>query len=253
MVYIEYAIINNLLANSVILGCTAKVSGIKRSKKNLFTATLVGTFFGVFLPTIAVTEILCAVIKILTALLLTFLITGKTNLKKYVITLLIFYGVSFCLGGTVNAIVLSLSFQSRVYTTEELTFCIVAGGVIFIYIAGQILSYISGRTVKGCVTVYLLDKSDRQIACDAFVDSGNGVTYRGFGVHFIPSSLKSKLKYNDLSDFVSVTTTIGTKMFPVYAVPQFRYSDGREEECDVPVIFWETGRNEEKIILHRGR
>ena len=89
------------------------------------------------------TQAVGILIKIASALFLTFLITVPTSVKRYLITLLLFYGISFCLGGAVSSLLNALSFGGNVnYSEEELTFCIIGGGVIFVYIAKQTLSYI---------------------------------------------------------------------------------------------------------------
>lgn len=253
MVYIEYVIANNLLANSVIFTLTSKASGLSRTKGRIFIVVMLGTLFGVVFPMLRVSEFWCLVIKFLSALLLTLMITGRVCLKKYLITLIIFYGISFGLGGAVSSLLSSSTFLPNSYTEEELTFCIMSGGVVFVYIAGQILSYIRNSAAKGCTTVYLKDKLGGQIACSAFVDSGNSVTYRGFGVNFVPNELKSQIEYEETSDFVSVITTAGSKIFQVSLIPYMRYSNGKEEEKSVPVIFWQAQRKDSQIILHRGR
>ncbi len=253
MVYVEYVIVNNLIANSVILLWTAKVAGFVRSKKRIIGVALIGTLFGVLFPTVKVSEFICVLLKFGTALILTFLITGRTRVKRFFVSLLIFYGISFCVGGAVSALISAPAFVEKGYTEEELTFCITAGGVIFIYIARQTLSYIKGRADKGCVTVYLKGRGEQNVSIDGFVDSGNEVSFHGVGVSFIPFSLKERIECASLNEYISVFSTVGHKIFEVYTVPYLRYSDGREEDKDVPVIFWKSDKKQERVILHLKR
>ncbi len=254
MVYVEYVIMNNLLANSFICAWTAKVSGVLLSKRRIFAVSAIASIFGVIFPTVKTSQIVCLLIKIVSALFLTFLITGLTSVKRYLITLLLFYGISFCLGGTVSALLNALSFSGNVnYSEEELTFCIMGGGVIFVYIAKQTLAYIKSRADKGCVTVYFESKKSGVVALEGFIDSGNEVLFEGVGVNFIPIEYKEKLNYKKTDNFISVTTTAGNKIFQIYKLPYVRFSDGISSQENIPVVFWKSDEKQKRVILHSRR
>ncbi len=246
MVYVEYVIINNLIANTVIIKFSAKL--LDKKGKKLIIPIILSTFFGVVFPTVKVSEILCLAIKFLTALLITFCITGRERIKNFLVAVFIFYCISFCMAGATTALISAFSFFPQKIVTEELTFYILVGAFVFFIVCENVYEYIQGKTQKKVQKVYLLTKEEKELVFDAFVDSGNEVTYMQKGVHFIPKSLQNMLVYFNKNDYIKVKTMSGEKIFSVHIIPILKLSDGKVF-TDVPIVFGNLA--DKKIILHR--
>lgn len=249
MVYIEFVILNNLIANGVIFNFTAKTIGVQRKKFVLLSITL-ATVFGVVFPTVKVSEFSCAIIKFTSAIILTFLITGRVKLKRFIVALLIFYGISFCMAGATTALINYFSFLSKSVSSEELTFYILGGSVLFYLCISNTLNFVKNKKIKGEKVLLLKLKNGKSITLNSFIDTGNEVTYRQKGVVFVPKMYKDKLMLQKENDMIFVNTTTGYKTFEVYILPSIIDQDTKEEFIDVPAVFWESEK-ENKIILHR--
>ncbi len=250
MVYIELVIANNLIANSVILEATKRLIGFNSSWKRQLLPVLLSTILGVALPTVKVTDIACLAIKLLSAVLIAFCLTGRVRFKTFMITLVVFYACSFCLAGGVSALLNSFSFIGRIYSCEELTFCILGGSVVFSYLIWQSVEYIKLRVTKRASYATVINKNGAKISLDSFVDSGNEITYKGQGVIFASINLKKDLRYYSLDDYVLVKTATGEKIFEIYKLPLLEFEN--KSLKDVPLVFSEGIIGENKLILHRG-
>lgn len=246
MVYVEYVIINNLIANTVIIKFSARL--LDKKGKRLIVAIILSTVFGTFLPTVKVSEFLCLVIKFLIALLITFCITGRERLKNFLVALFVFYCVSFCLAGATTALISTFSLLPKIIPTEELTFYILIGAFVFFVVCENVYGYVQGKTQNKLQKVFLITKEDKELEVDAFVDSGNGVTYMQKGVHFVPKSLEKIIDYRNKNEYIKVKTISGEKFFSVQIIPVLKLSNGKIFN-DVPIVFWDS--TDKKIILHR--
>lgn len=249
IVYVEYVILNNLLANYAVIVLTRKFSGIKPNKIRLSFCLILSTIFGTFSPLLVLPDVICSIIKVVLSCLLVAILTGKIMIKRYLLTVFIFYGSSFGVAGAVTALLSFTSFRIENFTDTELTLCILGGSFIFSYIAKQMMTYIKNRTDKGDRWVNVKGK-DGFITLRAFIDSGNCVTYKGQGVTFISKELKEKIDCVDLEKFVIVKTVTGEEIFEVFLIRKMTI--GKRVKENFPAIFWDKKEGEYDIILHGG-
>lgn len=249
VVYIEYVVLNNLLANYCVMRLTQRFAGLKKGRVREGVFLFLSVVFGVVTPLLSVPDVLTVVIKLLCSMLLTKILARKIGLKRYLITLFVFYASSFGVAGAVSGILSFTSFGIEGHSDEELTFCVLVGCLIFLYIAGQIFSYLKSRVDKGeCFVIF--DTLQGDLTLSAFVDTGNCVKCRGTGVTFIPKAYKDRILHSDIVEYVSVRTINGVKVYGVCICDKMRFSDGRER-IGVPVVFWESGK-EGRVILSGG-
>lgn len=251
VVYVEYVILNNLLANYAVMVLTAKFCGrsIKGIRRIIFLA--LATTMGVFTPLISVPDAVCSIIKICCSLLLVFILTGRIKLKRYLITLIIFYFSSFGVAGAVTAILSFTSFGVEGYSNEELTFCILLGSLIFSYIVKQATAYFRGRVDKGECEVEFAGIKGNTVLALAFTDSGNCVQYGETGVVFVKEKFRDKILCAPLNSLVKVQTICGTKYYEVYSVRMMTVKNTKEKRENFPVVFWEGNGNYD-VILYGG-
>lgn len=233
-VYLEYVILNNLIANYVVLRITNSLTvGSKRLR--LWISVVISVIFGTLSPIIPLSGVLVGAIKIAISLVIVTVLTGKVKFKVYLMTFLIFYGVSFGLGGAVTGLTNLLSFTGIV--EEGLTFVILVGSIIFFYISSQAVSYIRVKAVRREGSILIKSKFG-YIKSRCFVDSGNTVFYKGRGVAFVNSRLKNRIVTKNTNDYVSVDSVGGKRLFEVRIAERFTKTKSTEE---FPIVFWEGG------------
>ena len=234
VVYVEYVILNNLIANWVVLRITNSLS-VKSKKSRLWLSVAISVVFGTLSPLIPLSGVLVGVIKIAISVVIVAVLTGRIGFKLYIITFLIFYGVSFGLGGAVTALTNLLSFTGVV--EEGLTLIILIASVVFFYISSQAVSYIRVKAIRRDGIILLKGKFG-YVKASCFVDSGNSVYYKGRGVAFVDKRLRERLFVKGTNDYVSVDSVGGKRIFEVHIAERFTKTKSTEE---FPIVFWEGG------------
>ena len=244
-VYVEYIVLNNLIANYTVLRITNSLS-VKSGRLRLWCSVALSVIAGTLSPLIPLSGVVVSVIKLAMSAVIVFVLAGRVRVKRYLITLLIFYGVSFGIGGAVTGLVNFFTFTGMGIEQERLTLIILVGAVIFRYITGQALSYIRGREQRREARVYFRTKNGF-VPTTSFVDTGNNVTYKGEGVAFVSERLKDKIIAIPTGDFVRVVSVGGQNLFEVRIA---KVSYDAKSTKDLPVVFWEGGDFD--VILYGG-
>lgn len=244
-VYVEYLILNNFIANYAVLRTTNNLT-VKSGKLRLWASVILSVIAGTLTPLIPLSGIAVSAIKLAISIVIVVVLTGRIRLKRYLVTFLTFYGVSFGVGGAVSGLVNFLSFTGGALEEEKLTLLVLVGAIVFRYISGQALSYIRGREKRCEDRLYLATKNG-YLSASSFVDTGNTVTYKGEGVAFVSKKLKDKILTISTGDFVKVVSVGGENLFEVRIV---KASYDKKVTNDLPVVFWEGG--EIDVILYGG-
>ena len=247
MVYIEFVVLNNLIANWIIVSFTSKLLGEK--KRTRYFSIALGTIFGVVTPCISLNELATILVKTICAIILVIFVTGKTNVKKFLVALSIFYAISFCLAGATTALIYSVSMTHIKLTTEELTFYILGGGIVFYLTFINLIEWVKAKKTRIERKVQVRLNQGDYMECESFVDTGNEVTYKQKGVIFVPNILKDKLDIYSTNDIIKVKTVTNEKFFSVYILSSIRFVEEEKTIEDVPVVFINGTKN--KIILSR--
>lgn len=98
-VYIEYAIIDNLVMNAILLHLSFYINQLKYKKWQLILSNILGTICSILIPLFIIPNALLLAIKIALAMSIIFVATGKIKIKKYILILLTFLTLTFLLGG----------------------------------------------------------------------------------------------------------------------------------------------------------
>ena len=242
-VYVEYVLINNFIANYCVLKLTVRFA-VTTSKLKFWLSLIISVVAGTLTPLIPLVGVWTGLIKVVISMIIVAILTGKIQFKRYVVTFLVFYGVSFGVGGVVTALQNMLSFTG--VADEVRTFYVLLGTIIFRYISVQALSYIKGRKARSeGITVFC--GINGRVQATSFVDTGNTVTYKGSGVAFINKKLKDKLILIPTSEYITVTSVGGARLFEVYYA---KISITDDTTKDIPIVFWDSGKFD--VILYGG-
>lgn len=98
-IYVEYAIIDNLVINSFLLTLVSKFMKFDSPKWKILISSLIGTVFSLITPLLP--NICNIIIKILLLILMPLIICNKSNLKKVALSSLLFLFLTFVFIGLI--------------------------------------------------------------------------------------------------------------------------------------------------------
>lgn len=103
-VYVEYAVIDNLVMDFLLIRFTLKI--IKNRSKLIMQilSSSVGTFFAVVSPIYIKNGVLFFLLKILVGFLMPLIFAKYTSVKKYLISVFTFLSLTFLFGGVIIAV-----------------------------------------------------------------------------------------------------------------------------------------------------
>ncbi|MBO4963213.1 MAG: sigma-E processing peptidase SpoIIGA [Clostridia bacterium] len=111
LVYLEYAIIENLVIDYFLLKVSLFFSGVKTKWYKKVFAVVIGTAFAIVLPLFYINNILAFFIKILLAISIVYIAGEYKSIKSYFLTLNIFLLCTFLTGGACIAILYLCNMQ----------------------------------------------------------------------------------------------------------------------------------------------
>ncbi len=177
-IYIEYAILDNLLIDYLLLKETAVFLKINAKRLQLFLSSIIGVVVAVVLPLFKINELLLFFIKIFSAMLMCFFATSHKNVKAYLLYFNVFLLATFLLGGACFGVlsILGINYSIQAYYQAKI---LPVGLTIFL---GYCFIVLTKRFVKDNIKGSKIAKT--LIKCkivvdgisfpfNAFFDSGN--------------------------------------------------------------------------------
>lgn len=202
-IYIEYVVFDNFIINLLILLFCSKITKTKYKKWGVVISDVFGTVCAVLLPLVSIKTNLLILLKLAVAIVMVGLLKKYANFKQYFFTLIVFFTVTFLMGGLCYGINELFGFKLsggqlvvNNYSFPVSLFCVLASG--YLYLFWWLVKYFNHR-IK--LNNYYFD-----------------VTVKLNGkVHFLRGFLDTgnKLKMGD-SDVVLVPLKIFLKEFKEY-------------------------------------
>lgn len=172
VVYIEYAIIDNLIIDYFLLKATLTTTGKSLKKVRLFLCAILGTGVALVYPLLYRHRWILNIVKLLTGVTLILLASEYKGVKDYLINLCVFLGYTFITGGALLAIADCVNSSEMVVGVVFLPAYLILSGFIklvkYIYKSRHVLSF----TYK-----IRLQIGDIVVNCTGFLDTGNGAYY----------------------------------------------------------------------------
>lgn len=172
VVYIEYAIVDNLIIDYFLLKATLTSTGKSPKKVRLFLCAILGTGVALIYPLLYKHKWILNIVKLLTGVTLILLASDYKGIKDYLINLCVFLGYTFITGGALLAISDCLNNSEIIVGLVFLPACLILSGftklVKNIYKRRHVLSF----TYK-----IRLQIGDIVVNCTGFLDTGNGAYY----------------------------------------------------------------------------
>ena len=175
-VFIEYVFIDNFVIDYMLIKATLMLSGITIKKGRLFFCAFLGGIVAVTYPLLNVTGVLLTIIKILFGVLFVFLSAKFSNKKQLYVSTLIFFGLTFALGGAIIGVYQILNFD---YNSQISIATIILPSYLFLKVIVSLVKFAERKKQIDCLVydckIYFEDK---QFSARGFYDTGNNL-YQG--------------------------------------------------------------------------
>ncbi len=166
-VYIEDALLQNLIINYMLLSISNFAINEKSNKWKLLGVALFGSIFAIILSLFQLETAFLLPIKILCAIMITIFMVKGNNLKKYLLFFFVFLSMTFVMAGGIVAIQNLLCSNLSAISIVSIIFGIY---IILKNIFRQF--YLKQKINKFYYNVDLLE-GDNQCKIKAYLDSGN--------------------------------------------------------------------------------
>lgn len=228
-VYVEVVLINNLALDALLVYAVLFLRRRKVRKVRFACAAALGAAVAVAYP--VVPEWAQILIRALLAPLLTVLFDKYANFKDYIISLALFAGLTFALGGAVSGVSNLIGTDLNGYLILGLT----AFAALVMLVAVRCFARARGRIRrKICPARLIVD--GREFSADALCDSGNTLTDAVSGLPVVIVSERfaggidgwhGAARAASIEGFVELTTVSGRASLPIVKLDGVRV-EGRE-------------------------
>lgn len=210
-VYIEYAFIDNIIINYILIETSIKLAHVKSSFIFRFFSALLGTLVALTIPLFSIKELYLIVIKISLAFLMVYVCGKYENFKRYFLTVFLFIILTFLSGGFIIAIFYFLDIDYQKYFILNYDSVLPIGiSVLLIYALSLSLLRLGKLLVKernfrpflrNCILVI----NKKKFKIKGFIDSGNSLydVRSSLPVVVCSKSLYEKLKGAGLKKSIS--------------------------------------------------
>ena len=117
-VYLEYAVLDNLIIDYFLLLSSMYLVGNKIKKLRIFLSAMLGSLVAIVLPLFTVNAVVSFFVKIILAIIMVYTAGEYKSIKGYVLSLNVFIFLTFLTGGGVIAILFALNMDYVLVGTE---------------------------------------------------------------------------------------------------------------------------------------
>ena len=210
-IYIEYLVLDNMISNACILYATLRMVGRFRLKR-VVVGTMVATVIGTVYPLLDLSQLGDFLFKIITSAIIVIFLDFGSNIAEFFKEWILFYIISFILGGLLSAILNTLGIRQ---TSDGLTFLTILSGLALLGMARALLKILAGfgRTRQD---VLLGGKR-----LTGIWDTGNGLfTHDGRPIHVVSAEVEG-ISCRPTGRSVEVKTVAGAYYSELYVSDGF--------------------------------
>ena len=239
-IYLEYAILDNLVIDYFLLIASLYLTGNKIAKFKILFSAMLGTAVAIALPLITVNAVIGFFVKILLALVMIFVAGEYKNFKGYMLALNVFILLTFLTGGAVIAILFALNMDYVLVGTKIVNqglpvSLMIAVSFIFTFIVIRVGKSIYKKKqifpfIRKCEIV----AGEKSFPLVGFIDSGNRLYDNKRGCPIVVIS-KSNLERMNILPYL--TTLVGSLKFntvsgggemPLYKIGGIVFKEGKD-------------------------
>ncbi len=236
-VYIEYAIIDNLIIDYLLLKTATRCALVKTSFLRLFLSAVIGTVVAVILPLFNFDGISLIIIKLSLGGLMVLIGGSYLTCKKYLLTTLIFFALTLLCGGFIIALFnFALIDYNEFFLSNYDSLMPIGLTVALVYLSTKTVVYIVVKLLKErslrpflrqCVVIV----NKKRFSVKGFIDSGNSLYAPKSGLPIIVCSnaLFEKLKEVNVRESISSVefeTVSGTSKMQLYLIDKLMIYNG---------------------------
>ena len=221
-VYIEYAILENLLYDGVFLSLALYAAKEKLRVKRILFSAFMGAAFALVYPFLSLPSLLLSLLKLVVGFLLCMLAFGRIKRReewaRYGLTCLFFFLFSFGFGGALTA--LTRGFPKRKIPSWIVFLGTAALSLLSIY---SVKKLYARRRIYQYIYTCEIHASGEVERAQGFFDSGNIASKNGVPVCFLSPELfydlflsKNAEGWEQVRDEMKIKTLSGTKKVPLY-------------------------------------
>ncbi len=239
-IYLEYAILDNLIIDYFLLKSSLYITGNQIKKFKIFLSATLGMLVAIALPLITLNAVLSFFIKILLAVVMIYFASEYKTFRGYILALNVFVLLTFLMGGAIIAILYSLNLDYVLVGNEIVNQGLPVSVMIgFAFILTSIVIKVSkGIYRKKQIFPFIrrceIVAGEKSFPLVGFIDSGNRLYDNKRGCPIVVISRKNLEKINILpylSDRVGAlkyNTVSGGGEMPLYKIGGIILNDGGE-------------------------
>lgn len=248
-IYVEYAIIDNMVMDYLLLRQAAVATATPYKKRRVLLASALGTFFALVLPLIGAPKVVEFLSKLALGGVIAFLAVRHRGVREYVRYFNVFLLFTFLLGGGIFAFlsIAGIKCESGAYIKSGVLpvgVTLAAGAALVLGVKIFINKALSVVKSYGDVTTITVRAEGKLFEFSAFFDSGNTVeeSRSGLPVVFLSRSALNKifLKIKPVSvGKVYFSTATGYTSAEAYRV-EYVIVAGRKEKRNAVIALCST-------------
>jgi len=172
-IWIEYAIVDNLVINSLLLLFVFRTIKQAPSKLKIFASASFGTVAALVMPLLVYTGVIAILIKLFIGAVMVFIVQNK-NLIRFALLYLLFFAYTFAFGGAIYGIMFMFDSTAGSFNAN-----ISVGGLLVIgLVTWKLLSLcVTFLNLRQSVNNYLRDiviyYKDEKFSVTSYLDTGN--------------------------------------------------------------------------------
>lgn len=190
-IYVEYVIIDNMVFDSLLLCATCLTLRAPLVWWRILLSSAVGTAIALLLPLLKwhIAAQIC--IKIVSLIAMIFILQGRSCVKKFIASTLLFSAYTFALGGCIIAMYyfgfdLQIKDLTAFYTAKIPLGAYVGSVALVAFLLYNLVVYLRfKRKNNSFYRKITLDLGGRNFSAVGYVDSGNTLEYDGIPVCFV--------------------------------------------------------------------
>lgn len=258
-IYIEYALAENFLLDAMLLWLALKAAKQELCLWRIGLASAVGAVFAVVFPLLSVGKALAYILKFAVGALLCLIAVKGKGVGRYALSMLLFFGFSFALGGALLAVYSAFSvdygFTEGGYLTESVPVgMVLAGSFVFAVLATALIKRLyRRRAMRRFIYPCKVTLGERTVKAEGFLDSGNRARSGDRPVCFISADLAYELLGDGvMTEEMTILTMSGETKIKIFLADSLEIYCGEKPNIIRKVYFSPSGNiraREYKIIL----
>lgn len=238
-IYLEDAIIENMLVDGALLVLAVSASGQKICFWRVLVAAAIGTAFALVFPFISLPAPLGLLCKLLMGMALCLIAVKKQKGRgRYALTVSLFYAFAFCFGGGLTALFggVGVEYYSAesggIITRIPVGVLTAAVAVFFLIAKWGICKLYARKRQRAHIVSCKVARGQTELSAVGFVDTGNTAVCDGRAVCFVRPDLLFRLAdVEPPAKYMKIRTVSGEKRIPLYAVERVEIVD--KDRCTI--------------------